>query len=157
MKTKCVKKCECFSLNSYQNSISHRALQAKLCLSLSCRLAWAFVSECRAPLLSNMLLETGPVRSIRDIKQPFSVELFRAASPEICESIMQLKIGTCCVLQPKIVAIVEAGYFDIHRCKSFQHAWWTYALPCNIIHSVLNRHDAESSLAINECIYHWDQ
>lgn len=68
------------------------------------------------------MFETGPVRSNGDIKHPFSMELFRAANPEICESIMQVKIGTCCVLQPKIVAIVEAGYFNIHKCKSFQHA-----------------------------------
>lgn len=152
------KKCECFSFNSYQNSVNHRALQAKLCPSLSCRLAWAFVSECRAQLLSSTtLLETGAVRRNGDIKQPFSAELFRVANPEICESIMQLKIGTCCVLQPKIVAIVEAGYFNIHKCKSFQHARWTHALPCSIIHSVLNRHEAKSSPAINECIHYWDQ
>lgn len=49
------KKCECFSLNTYQNSVSHRALQAKLCLSLSCRLACAFESEYRAHLLSKAL------------------------------------------------------------------------------------------------------
>lgn len=49
------KKCECFSLNSYQNSVSHKALQAKLCLSLSYRLACAFESEYRPHLLSKAL------------------------------------------------------------------------------------------------------
>lgn len=155
------KKCECFSLNSYQNSVSHRALQAQLCLSLSpadwLGLLWVNAGLIYWATCCTVLLETGPICSRGDIKQPFNMELFRVANPEICESIMQLKIGTCCVLQPKIVAIVEAGYFNIHKCKSFQHAQWTYALPCNIIHSVLNRHEAESSPAINECIYYWDQ
>jgi len=54
------KKCECFSLNSYQNRVSHTALQAKLCLSHSYRLACAFESEYGARLLSN-----APHRAVR--------------------------------------------------------------------------------------------
>lgn len=77
------KKCECFSLNSYQNSVSHRALQAKLCLSLSCGLAGAFERECRARLLSGALQRGGLCSNgTSEIKQPFRMELFRAANPE---------------------------------------------------------------------------
>lgn len=40
---------------SYQNSVSHRVLEAKICLSLSHRLACAFESEYRVRLLSKAL------------------------------------------------------------------------------------------------------
>lgn len=58
MKTKCVKKCVFFFFFfkfSYQNSVSHRVLEAKICLSLSHRLACAFESEYRVRLLSKAL------------------------------------------------------------------------------------------------------
>ena len=85
------KKCECFSLNSYQNSITHRAFQAKLCLSLSYRLVCAFESEYRAHLLSKGLhravIEDLYSNCTGEIKQPFSMELCRVANLEICKAL----------------------------------------------------------------------